>query len=597
MPAIGLALAVLPASGPAWAQGPRDGGSSAWPVPGAAASYGAGASGPNLPVAEELAPGPGVTTTGVVIGPSYAQGSLASEAVGRQAVQLSAAGQSVTFEVPDHANAVDVSYSLPQGSTGSLLVYLDGQPTGQSLQLTSAYSYISTPWIYGSQVHHFFDDARLLLGRGLRPGTTLSLVVPASESALPITVNLADFYVVGPPLEQPRGSVPVTMFGADPTGSADSSAAFASAIAAANHSGTSVWVPPGRYLVTTPLSMQEANIEGAGDWYTDIASNELINNTAAVSGPIDLSGFSILGSTVGRHDDGTANAINGSLGTGSRVEDLWIQDTNVGLWLEYGNRSVTVRDNVILSTDADGLNLNGNAIGCVVADNLVRNTGDDGLAIWSYPAADSSNVFVHNTVEQPNLANGIADYGGADNAIVANLVEDTNALGSGLTVSNEQFLSPGFTTLSGTIPVVGNVLVRTGAMNSNWGHPMSALQIDSYDYPITGTRIQVERDAIVDSPYSAVELVSGGGQGLAITGLRFRNDLIDGAGTVVFQAETAGSAEVSGVKADNIGVSGTVQDQYPPSTPAFQFHYGPGNAGWSATPVLNYFPAPVPPVP
>lgn len=596
LPVVAMALALLPGTGPASAA-PMRGVWGTWPVPGGAAAFGAGANGPNMPLAEELAPGPAVTTSGTVIGPSYTQGSLASEAVGRQAVQLDAVGQSVTFQVPGGANAVDFSYSLPQGTTGSLLVYVDGQPSGQSLPLTSAYSYISTPWIYGSQIHHFFDDARILLGPALERARTISLVVPPTESALPVTVNLADFYHVGPPRPQPHGSISVTDFGADPSGATDSSSAFASAIAAANQTGATVWVPPGRYLVSSALSMQKATIEGAGDWYSDIASNELIDNTAPVSGPINLSGFAILGSTVGRHDDSTANAIDGSLGTGSLVRDLWIQDTNVGLWLEYGNQNVTVRDNVILSTDADGLNLNGNATNCVVIDNLVRNTGDDGLAIWSYPAADVSDVFAHNTVEQPNLANGIADYGGTDNAIVGNLIEDTNALGSGLTVSNEQFASPGFTTLSGTVPVVGNVLVRTGAMNPNWGHPMSALQIDSYDYPITGVNINVVGNAIIDSPYSAVELVSGGGHGLAITGLRFDRDLVDGAGTVVFQAETAGTADVSNLHAENIGVSGTVQDQYPPNTPAFQFNVGPGNSGWSTTPVLNYFPAPVPPVP
>jgi hypothetical protein len=66
---------------------------------------------------------------------------------------------------------------------------------------------------------------------------------------------------------------------------------------------------------------------------------------------------------------------------------------------------------------------------------------------------------------------------------------------------------------------------------------------------------------------------------------------------VVFQAETAGSAYVAGVKAYNVGVAGTVQDQYPPATPPFTFNLGSGNLGWSLTPTLNYFPVPVPPVP
>jgi hypothetical protein len=66
---------------------------------------------------------------------------------------------------------------------------------------------------------------------------------------------------------------------------------------------------------------------------------------------------------------------------------------------------------------------------------------------------------------------------------------------------------------------------------------------------------------------------------------------------VVFQGETAGSANVSGVRAYNVGVAGTVEDQYPPGTATFVLNTGPGNSGWSTTPVLAYFPSPVPAVP
>jgi hypothetical protein len=546
---------------------------------------------------EELAVGPLASTSGTVIGPDYTQGTLASEAVGRQAVQLSAPGQFVQFKVAGFANAIDVDYALPQGASGTLSVYIDGVKQHQELSLTSEYSYISTPDIYGSLTHHFFNDARMLLGRQLLPGETVRLQVGPSDTAVPYTINLVDFYEVAPPLPQPWHSVSVLSYGADPTGTADSTAAFEAAIAAADAAHEAVWVPSGQFRISTALQINSATIEGAGSWYSQILTNELINNTTVVPGPINLSNFAIQGSTIGRHDDSTANAINGSLGTGSVVQGLWIQNTNVGFWLQYGNTHVTVRDNIVLDTDADGLNFNGNAVDCTVVDNFMRNTGDDGLAIWSYPAADVSDTFVHNTVEQPNLANGIADYGGTNNSIIANLVEDTNALGSGITVSNEQFASPGFTTLAGTVTVAGNTLIRTGAMNPNWGHPMSAVQIDAYDYAITGVTINVDDNAILDSPYSVFELVSGDGTGLPINGLNVENDLINGAGTVVFQGETAGSAYVAGVKAYNVGVAGTVQDQYPPATPQFTFNLGPGNFGWSLTPTLNYFPTPVPPVP
>jgi hypothetical protein len=548
-------------------------------------------------LAEYLSTGPQASTNGSVIGPEYSQGTLASEAVGREAVQLTAPGQYVQFTLTHPANAMDVDYALAQGASGTLSVYVDGRKLCSELQLTSEYSYISTPQIYGSLIHHFFNDARMPLGRELEPGDTVRLQVDPGDTAVPYTINLADFYQVAPPLPRPARSVSVVTQGADPTGTTDSTAAFNAAIAAAGAAHESVWIPPGKYLIGSALTVSSATIEGAGDWYSQVLSNAFIDNTSVVPGPVNLRDFAILGSTIGRHDDSTANAINGSLGTGSVVSGLWIQNANVGLWLEYGNTDVTVAGNVILDTDADGINLNGNAVGTTVADNLVRNTGDDGLAIWSYPAADTNDTIAGNTVEQPNLANGIAEYGGTDNTITGNVIADTNALGSGLTISNEQFASPGFTPLSGTITVSGNTLIRTGAMNPNWGHPMSAIQVDAYDYPISGVTINIARTTVLDTPYSVFELVSGDGTGLPISGLNISGAYIDQVGTVVFQGETAGSANVSGVRAYNVGVAGTVQDQYPQGTPAFTINAGPGNYGWNTSPVLPYFPTPVPPVP
>jgi hypothetical protein len=555
------------------------------------ASYDGGAHVPGL-VGEYLATGPNAATNGSVIGPDYRQGTLASEAVGREAVQLTASGQYVQFTLGRNANAVDVDYALPQGTTGTLAVYVDGRKIAE-LQLTAAYSYIDTPQIYGSKTHHFFNDARLLFGRELHRGDTVRLQADAGDSALPYTINLADFYQVAPPAQRPSHSISVLSEGADPTGATDSSAAFADAIAAANAEHEAVWIPAGDFTIGTPLRVSGATIAGAGNWYSHVRSNEFIDNASAVPGPVNLRDFAILGSTVGRHDDSTANAINGSLGAGAVVNNLWIQNTNVGFWLQYGNTDVTVQNSVVLDTDADGLNLNGHATGVVVRNDFVRNTGDDGLAIWSYPAVDSHDVFAWDTVEQSNLANGIAEYGGTDNAITHDVIADSNALGSGLTISNEQFAGPGFTTLAGTIDVSHDTVIRAGAMNPNWGHPMSAIQIDAYDYAISNVALDLNDLNVFDTPYSVFELVSGDGTGLPITGLRITNVEIANVGTVVFQAETQGSAYVANVHATGVGVAGTVQDQYPAATPRFRFQLGPDNSGWSLTPTLDYFPSPL----
>jgi hypothetical protein len=569
-----------PGTPPYWAQSP-------FSVPG-----GTGASVPFTEYEAESA-----ATNGTVIGPDFKQGDLATEASGRRAVQLTAQGQYVQFTLTNSANAFDVHYAVPQGSSGTLSVYVNGGKLSQQLSLTSAYSYISTGNITGSTTHKLYDDVRMMFGQTLGAGSTVRLEVDSGDSATPYTIDVADFYNAPAAASQPSNSVSVTGYGADPTGANDSSGAFNNAINAANAANESVWIPPGTYLVNSALQVNKATVVGAGYWYSVIKSNEFIHNAGAVSGPVNLSGFAILGNTVGRHDDSSANAIDGSLGSGWTVDGLWIQDTNVGFWLQYGNSGCTVENSIVESTDADGLNFNGNASNCTVKNNFLRNTGDDGLAIWSYPSADADITFSNNTIVQPTLANGIADYGGSNNTISNNVVADTEPLGSGIDISTEAFLQP-FTPLSGTITVSGNYLIRTGAYNPNWGHPMGAVQFDAYDTSFTNVTVNYSGGAVLDSPYEAFEFVGGAGTGQTVTGVSISNVQVQNTGTVVMQAETGGSASVSGVAASGIGVAGTYDDGYNSgnSTPgAFVFNLGSGNSGWSTTPQLTAFPDPAQP--
>ncbi|WP_194895306.1 discoidin domain-containing protein [Catenulispora pinisilvae] len=567
-----------PGTPPYWAQSPFN-------VP--------SGTGANLPFTEYEAESS--TNTGTLLGPDFTQGSVASEASGREAVQLTGSGQYVQFTLTSAADALDVHYNLNQGASGSLSVYVNGTKQSQELSLTSAYSYISTGGITGSKTHKFFDDARMMFNQTLPQGAVVKLQVDSSDTAVPYTIDVADFYNVPAAATQPSGSVSVVSEGADPTGAADSSNAFNSAITAANAANQSVWIPPGTYLVNNPIQTQKATIVGAGSWYSQVKSNMFIHNSSAVSGPVNLSGFAILGSTVGRHDDSSANGIDGSLGNGFTVDGLWIQDTNVGFWLQYGNSNCTVENTVVESTDADGLNFNGNASQCTVKNNFLRGTGDDSLAIWSYPTADSNITFANNTIVAPTLANGIADYGGSNNTISNNVIADDNALGSGLAISNEAFLQP-FSPLSGTITVSGNYLIRAGAYNPNWSHVMGAVQFDPYNTDFTNVTINYSGGAILDSPYEAFEIVGGDGTGHLANGLNISNVKVQNTGTTVFEAETGGAAAVSGVTASGVGVSGTYNNSYPGNVAgAYTFNLGSGNSGWSTTPVLTTFPDPVQP--
>lgn len=153
------------------------------------------------------------TTTGTKIGPDHTQGTLASEASGRQAVRLNS-GQRVEFTAPRAANALNVAYSVPDGQSGSLNVYVNGTKLARTIAVTSKYSYVDTGWIAGAKTHHFYDNARLLLGQNVQAGDRVALEATNAQ----VTVDVADFEQVAGAASPPAGSVSVTSKGADPTG-------------------------------------------------------------------------------------------------------------------------------------------------------------------------------------------------------------------------------------------------------------------------------------------------------------------------------------------------------------------------------------------
>jgi hypothetical protein len=514
------------------------------------------------------------TTTGAKIGPDHTQGTLASEASGRQAVRLSG-GQRVEFTVPRAANAVNVSYSVPDGQSGTLDVYVNGTKLTKTLAVTSKYSYVDTGWIPGAKTHHFFDNARLLLGRDVQAGDKVAFEATGTQ----VTVDVADFEQVAGAATKPSGAVSVTDKGADPSGQGDSTQAFRDAIAAAQ--GGVVWIPPGDYRVTSSLSgIANVILQGAGSWHSVVHTSRFIDQSSSAGG-IHLKDFAVIGEVTERVDSNPDNFVNGALGPGSSVSGMWLQHLKVGLWLMGNNDNLVVENNRILDTTADGLNLNGNARGVRVRNNFLRNNGDDALAMWSLYSPDTDSSFENNTITQPNLANGIAVYGGTNIAVKNNLVSDTNALGSGIAISNQKFLDP-FSPLAGTITVSGNTLVRAGAMNPNWNHPMGALRVDSYDSAIEAT-VNITGTTITDSPYSAFEFVSGGGHGYATKNITVDGATVRNTGTVVVQAESQGAAKFSNVQATSVGAAGVYNCPYPTASGTFALTDGGGNSGWNST--------------
>jgi hypothetical protein len=534
---------------------------------------------------------------GAVIGPDRRAYTLAAEASGRQAVKLTP-GQYVEFTLPAATNAINVRYSLPDapnggGITAPLSVTVGGKHE-KSLTLTSQYSWLYNQYQFSNDpnadpIHpdwwiverdggefatgitkpwrpmHFYDEQRLLLGKTYAAGEKLRLT--ASAAAAWTVIDLVDTELVAKPANKPANALSVLDFGADPTGAADAAPAIEAAIAAAKAKHKTVFIPKGTYQVNRHIVVDNVTIQGAGNWHTIIKGKEVTLDAplpdksvhtgvgfygkyieAGGSSNVHLSGFAIEGDVRERIDTDQVNGIGGAL-SNSTIDSLYIHHTKVGLWFDGPMTNTHVTNNMVVDQIADGINFRRGVTNSSARNNFFRNTGDDAMAMWSDIDADAGNVFDHNTVQTPTLANGIAIYGGTNNTVSSNLVADPIREGSGLHAGSRF----GATPFTGTLKFTNNTVVRAGTYELNWNIGLGAIWIFALEGNISG--IEVTGDHYLDNTYNAIMLVADWPvkDRYSITNVSFKDVHVDGTGTSVLSARAAGSASFQNVDARNVG--------------------------------------------
>jgi hypothetical protein len=565
-------------------------GSAAEPTPATVAGLpapiaaGRGAAAPFVEYEAENADG-----NGELVGPDRSFSTLASEASGRKAVRLVGRGRFVEFTLRESANALTVRYALPDSPGGggidaTLGVYVEGERIA-SLDTSSRYG-----WYYGRYpftndpaaggAHHFFDEARTLLGRNLPAGTRVRLMVGDGDLAPWYAIDLVDFELVPPPQEPPAAAISILHFGADPAGSRESSGALRSAIRDSRRLGRPVWIPPGRFRLEKHVIVDRVTIAGAGPWYSVLRGRGAgLYGRKAPHGSrqVILRDFAIIGEVRERDDRAALAGIGGAIGGGSRIENLWIQHHKTGVWIDGPAVGVTFSGLRILDNSADGLNLRGGVGRAVVENSFVRNSGDDGLALWSHRLANHDIVLRHNTVVAPSLANGIAVYGGRDISVIGNVVADTLTQGGGIHLGNRFDAVP----LAGHIRLTGNLILRSGSLDPNWRFGIGALWFYALDAPIAA-RIEIRDTEILDSTLPAIQFI-----GKRVSGVTIEAATIRGASHAL-QIQAPGSASFSRVEASDLSAGGVLECRRD-----FRLVLGPGNIGWQSPATASCGPLPL----
>jgi alpha-1,3-glucanase-like protein/F5/8 type C domain-containing protein len=545
-------------------------------------------------------------TNGTKTGTSRYYGQLSSEASGREAVTLDGAGEYVEFTLTKPANAVDFRYSLPDGNNGAGRdATIDVRANGtlvKTVPVTSKYS-----WYYGgypfnnnpgdSNPHHFYDEARTMFGTTYAAGTKIRLQVNSTAQSPTFTIDLADFELVGAAIGKPSNAIDaVADYGADPTGATDSTAKIQAAVNAGSSSGRTVYIPQGNYTLYSHVIVDRVTVAGAGPWYTVLGGRHPTQRNLAAGiygkftdqgGPsqnVTVKDLAIIGDIRERVDEDQVNAFGGAM-SNSTIDNVWMQHTKVGAWMDGPMDRFTIKNSRILDQTADGVNFHIGVTNSTVTNTFVRNTGDDGLAMWAERVPNVANSFTHNTVVAPILANNLVSYGGRDIVISDNVATDTVTNGGGIHIANRYPGVNGATAVLGTWDIGRNTLIRAGNSDYNWNFGVGAIWFSALNEAFANPTINIHDTDILDSSYAALMWIEGQSNGIHLTNVN-----IVGAGTYALQVQAPSVVSFTNVKASGIAQSVPIQNCVGPS---FQITQGAGNSGWyTATPACGPWPAP-----
>ncbi|MFD0596820.1 discoidin domain-containing protein [Catellatospora coxensis] len=539
---------------------------------------------------------------------TFGHTNFATESSGRKSVRLTTQGQYVEFTSTNQANSIVVRNSVPDAASGggqdyTISLYVNGT-FNRKLTLSSVHS-----WLYGTtddpegltntpqaNARRLFDESNALLGTSYPPGTKFKLQRDSGDNASFYIIDMIDLEQVAAPLSKPAECTSITNYGAVPNDGLDDTAAIQAAVTADQNGQIScVWIPEGQWrqeqkiLTDDPLNRGTHNqvgisnvvIKGAGMWHSRLYTLTQPQNAGGINHPhegnfgfdIDkntqISDLAIFGSGRIRGGDGNAEGgvgINGRLGVGTKITNVWIEHANVGAWVgrDYSNipelwgpgDGLEFSGMRVRNTYADGINFTNGTRNSTVFNSSFRNNGDDALAVWASKYVKDTSVdighdnrFVNNTVQLPWRANGIAVYGGYGNKIENNLIYDTMNY-PGIMLATDHDPIP----FTGQTLIANNALYRTGGAFWNEDQEFGAITLFAATVAIPGVTI---RDTeIYDSTYDGIQFKAGELPGVVITNVKIDKSN-NGAGMLAM-AQARGSATLSNVTITNSGTGNIV---------------------------------------
>jgi Carbohydrate binding module (family 6)/Pectate lyase superfamily protein len=477
-----------------------------------------------------------------LLGPTFDQTKVQSEASDRICASLSAANSSVSWTTTQAGQGLVLRYSIPDGQSGTLGFYVNNTFV-QSINVTTKWSWqyfakpgqgdpnlpSNTPNPNATQRMRF-DEVRVFLANSIPAGATVTLQKGSDD-----ITYMVDFIELEP-IPQAVAFNPATMrsvteFGAVPNDGRDDLSAFNGARIALQNSGRSLYIPAGTFNLGSAWHIESnISIQGAGIWYTTLYFTSTGSGGIVGNGDnIQLRDFYMNGENTTRTE---YKGLTGGYGNNSIIERLWIEHFETGAWITTWTGTITNGLRVSFcrfrNNYADGINLTRGSSNCIVEQCNMRNNGDDAMATWSAfdgPQQCFNNEFKYCTAENTWRAGGIGFFGGGGHKGHHLLIKDSTENGIRI---NSDFPTVG-SSFSSTlwIEVYETTVIGCGTNANLWHNRYGAVDIFTRLYNVQNFRL---RNVDIQGSQKDAVMIYDVASAFRISNIEFINVTLNGAG-------------------------------------------------------------------
>jgi hypothetical protein len=426
---------------------------------------------------------------------------------GRAVVELNVPGHYVRFNSPLRADRLTIRYSIPYNTTGFISLYINNKLAEEvfleSFRNWGGPNYSEDTNRRPGDAFRMFDET--IIEVDLQDGDLIELR-KGDDGSLPIVlIDFLDLEKTPEPLTKPNKSwLNVADFGLIGGSGEDLSDEINNILSQAGDQSKNVWFPAGEYRIEKALRIpNNVEVMGAGKWHTIIRkripasrveSAFIMGTGNSISHLMidDMLGYKRIG---GKH-------YGIELNSNGLVEDVWVRNTfGAGIKGE-GIENTTIRNTRVYGSFSDAIHIKRDSKNCLIENTIIRNSGDDGLAIVSYDATGLENIdYRNNSVFFNYWGRGISMIGGDNCTIENNLVIDGASAGIVIGANTFDGKPTPFCT---NFLINGNKVVRCGnVINQNqaaiwvWGNVTGS--------PLSGI---ISHNEVIDPTRHCISLIN-----------------------------------------------------------------------------------------